>query len=289
MALRPWSVRGCLTGRRSAFLALLGALLVIEIVLRFILGNYCMSDFLGRSTDREVCTETLPGAEATYTGWLWRVAPSSIHINRNGARGADFPDDLGETLRIVTLGDSFTFGQGVDDGQAFPAVLERTLRSIGIELRVLNFGVPGHSLANSVALLRRKGLRFAPDVVLVTHFASEATPHPSMCADLEEDEQGLALPPRPAPTPSEVARDLPPPERAPFLVRFLFSNDYIFDAVRLAVHAANSFDEFESWRRPNGEPQPPPNRPCRDLAWSRPSWRRRRRRHLLTWRRIRVP
>jgi hypothetical protein len=44
------------------------------------------------------------------------------------------------------LGDSVTFGYGVDQTQSFPAELERLLNQSG-KYEVINAGVPGYSLA----------------------------------------------------------------------------------------------------------------------------------------------
>jgi hypothetical protein len=69
----------------------------------------------------------------------------------------------GGTTRIVAIGDSFTFGDEVDDRDTFPAALERDL-SAG---EVLNLGVHGYGHDQMLLRLRREGLAFAPDIVLL--------------------------------------------------------------------------------------------------------------------------
>jgi hypothetical protein len=43
---------------------------------------------------------------------------------------------------VLTFGDSFTFGWGVDIDESWPKVLEKKLRSLGVDVEVLNCGQP---------------------------------------------------------------------------------------------------------------------------------------------------
>ncbi|TDI23313.1 MAG: arylesterase [Acidobacteria bacterium] len=62
---------------------------------------------------------------------------------------------------LVVLGDSLTAGLGLDPDQAYPALLERRLRSEGSDLRVVNAGQSGDT---SAAGLRRAEWSLAGDV-----------------------------------------------------------------------------------------------------------------------------
>lgn len=64
--------------------------------------------------------------------------------------------------RYAYLGDSFTFGMGVNDAETFTEILA----SRGTAQH-LNFGVPGYSTDQEVLYLEEKVARFQPDVVVL--------------------------------------------------------------------------------------------------------------------------
>jgi acyl-CoA thioesterase-1 len=52
---------------------------------------------------------------------------------------------------VVFLGDSLTAGLGLDENQAYPALLDRDLRKDGVPARVINAGVSGDTTAGGLA------------------------------------------------------------------------------------------------------------------------------------------
>lgn len=69
-------------------------------------------------------------------------------------------------ILIVAMGDSLTVGYGVDETQAFPALLERKLRSTGYDSRIISAGVNGEKSGEALSRVDRV-LKLRPDIVIV--------------------------------------------------------------------------------------------------------------------------
>jgi len=102
--------------------------------------------------------------------------------NADGLRDRDYPSPKPPgRRRVLVLGDSFTFGQGVfDDGAVFPSLIEDQLaRSTPLPgvgaIDVLNGGVGGSLTGDWLVLWNRIAPRFDPDVVLIVFFLRDGT------------------------------------------------------------------------------------------------------------------
>jgi lysophospholipase L1-like esterase len=84
----------------------------------------------------------------------------------------------GNSLRIVALGDSFTWGDKIATSDStWPALLERWLAErLDQTVEVINLGRNGFTTANEAEMLRRVGWQFAPDVVLLQFFINDVLP-----------------------------------------------------------------------------------------------------------------
>lgn len=91
------------------------------------------------------------------------------HVNAAGLRGAEVRSRDPGSPRILAMGGSTTWGHKVDDDETWPAALERSLRSAGLEhVEVLNGGVSGWGLEQIVLALEQRYVReFEPDLILV--------------------------------------------------------------------------------------------------------------------------
>ena len=96
---------------------------------------------------------------------------TELVTNGDGLRSrSDYAIEKPEnTLRIVGLGDSGIFGWGVEQDEPFPAVLEKNLnaRNDGTHYEVLNLGVPAYNTWQEVEMLKYKGLKYKPDIVVL--------------------------------------------------------------------------------------------------------------------------
>ena len=104
----------------------------------------------------------------------------SVAISTNGAGLRGIRDyALGKPAgiyRIVMLGDSFLFGEGVEDDQVVSAVLERSLNDGSDSNRnyeVLNFGVSGIGQAEELVTYHARGKIYDPDAVILFYFEND--------------------------------------------------------------------------------------------------------------------
>ena len=92
---------------------------------------------------------TLPGLSYELAPDKWKRSHGTvIRTNHHGMREREIPmEKPASVVRVVALGDSYTFGFGVRAHLAYPRRLEDLLnqRSPGRRFQVLNFGVGGYS------------------------------------------------------------------------------------------------------------------------------------------------
>ena len=86
----------------------------------------------------------------------------TIRINNLGLRGKDLEEY--SSRRILFLGDSFTFGSGVEEGKTFPMLIDYAL---GDNISVVNAGQPGYGIYQMEALFRRLAPLVRPELLIV--------------------------------------------------------------------------------------------------------------------------
>ena len=103
---------------------------------------------------------------------FWRVPAGSDRLNTNslGLRGLEFsPLKEPGVFRIITLGDSCTWGFGVEQTYEYPWLLQKILnmQPVPIIFEVQNAGIPGYSSLQGLRYLRSELVHYEPDVVTV--------------------------------------------------------------------------------------------------------------------------
>ncbi len=132
-------------------------------------GPAHLGHMIRRAERRRIVYELKPGLRVSYQGAVTTT-------NGQGFRG---PEVLSSkrpgTYRIVGIGDSFMFGQGVNDEQPYLAVLAELLARARPERswEVVNTAVPGYNTAMEVETLEAKGLAYAPDLVVIDFVAND--------------------------------------------------------------------------------------------------------------------
>jgi len=103
----------------------------------------------------------IPGArKALY----WHDVLHVYDVNQM-RRTEPFPPKQPGRPRIVVLGDSLTYGWGIEPEWSYPSQLERALAS-HYEVEVLNLGVPGHASEEVLSVASRFLPRLEPDLVI---------------------------------------------------------------------------------------------------------------------------
>jgi len=77
------------------------------------------------------------------------------------------PNDV---IRIILLGDSFTEGGGVDDGETYDAQLTKLLPT---KYEVINMGRSGTGTAQQLPFLKEVGLKLSPDIVILFFYQND--------------------------------------------------------------------------------------------------------------------
>ncbi len=105
--------------------------------------------------------ELVPGSAAFEDNAWYR-------INADGIRDRDFPLAKPEgALRIAAVGDSVTFGLGLELEETWPKQLERELRRTHPHAEVINFGVMGYNTPQEAERIEEKVLKYSPDLIIV--------------------------------------------------------------------------------------------------------------------------
>lgn len=110
-----------------------------------------------------------PGASAHLMG-------VNVEINSDGLRDDERREE-GAYRKVIFLGDSLTFGWGVEERDGFAHRLEQLL-SAREPTEVLNFGTGNYNTTQEVELFLEKGLSYEPDQVVVFYFINDAEPVP---------------------------------------------------------------------------------------------------------------
>ncbi len=154
-----------------------------EIVLRW-KGTY--STWVERNFGKYVS----PYATPYLANWYWLRRPNdattykqpefdfALITNSFGIRDIEHPSEKPENeFRIITLGDSFTEGQGAAYENSYVKQLEKRLNASCApnHIRIINGGVAGSDPFYSFTLLRDKLLTYKPDLVTVAMNASDIT------------------------------------------------------------------------------------------------------------------
>lgn len=116
-----------------------------------------------------------------YTDWELIPSASGIgalgeayFINADGYRGEQrsMQKQPGVT-RIIIIGDSFTYGMGVNLEDTYPKQLETILNRNGSCCEVFNFGIIGYNMWQYNELLARETLPYHPEIIILALYQND--------------------------------------------------------------------------------------------------------------------
>ncbi len=153
----------------AIFFAVLAAVLIAELVMRFaspipyMYPRYKFSPQYGSSLfeNRQMVHER-PG--------MWKFLYTT---NNYQYRGPSIPiSNTYDKWNIVILGDSYSFGMGVNDGEEFAMVMAKELRN---EFNIINLGVGGWGLTQEIRRYYEFGQLYAPSLVILAFCNNDPT------------------------------------------------------------------------------------------------------------------
>jgi len=113
--------------------------------------------------------ELVPGSEKFSKG-------ANIKINSYGMRDDEpLHGDVNSECNVLILGDSYTFGFGVEGHETYANVLENLLTSHTSHkaVQVLNLGVGGYSSRDEALVLKYKGLEWDPELIVIGYVLND--------------------------------------------------------------------------------------------------------------------
>jgi lysophospholipase L1-like esterase len=89
-------------------------------------------------------------------------------VNTAGGRGPEWPEQKSAAaIRILAIGESSTYGAANPEDFTWPVLLEKTLKAqYGLNVEVLNFGVPGQRIKGLLQYVPAVLDKYQPDVVV---------------------------------------------------------------------------------------------------------------------------
>ena len=154
-------------GAVSTVLGVMSALVLMEGLLRV----FDVAPTDGVTTVTEAEFRSVPGLLAPGQALIDRHVPAlphRVHVNSLGYRGRELARNkaTGE-IRILMVGDSFTYGDFVNDEETLPAQLERELQRWCAGIVVVNAGIGGTTIDTHARMVER-ALPLGPDLVIET-------------------------------------------------------------------------------------------------------------------------
>ena len=165
----PFRYRAIAAKVALALASVIVTLACVEVVVRFLSppGDSRTDNFRLISSgyyERHEVVGWLPSKNVAGSHKRVGSFDTTFRTNSRGLRDREHALEKSPSVpRIVVLGDSFTWGYGVNDDEVYPAVMQSLLH--GVE--VINLGVTAFGTRQEFEYLKLEGLRYQPDTVIL--------------------------------------------------------------------------------------------------------------------------
>jgi hypothetical protein len=161
------------TSKRKTGLWLLTTLVTVAVMLvlgEILIGLASPSEYLYPRYQFSAQYGFIPFANVTMVHGIPRKFEFRYTVNSMQSRGEVVPPHAGGLPDIVVLGDSYSFGMGVADGEEFPTVMRTHLAG---RANVINLGEPGWGLTQEIRRYYDTGARYDPRIVVLQFCAND--------------------------------------------------------------------------------------------------------------------
>lgn len=181
-------------------LVLVSLFIIGEIILRLkdpernMFLTHPLTPCIRESNNPGLAYEFIPNTKCIFKG-------TEVKINSQGLRDYDY--DLGKKssiARIIVLGDSYTFGWGVELNESYSKILEFNLNKNNKRYEVINFGMPSHNTMQEARLLEIKAINYKPNLIIIGYTSGDPECYWDFCnetlikATYKAYEKRLSLP-----------------------------------------------------------------------------------------------
>ena len=160
-------------------ITLLFFMVFLEIITR--IGYNCFSDYNTEMWRYAVEIKqpsnnlNLPFEHAPYRKAF--LYGAEINTNNEGFRAdRDYTlNKSGDTFRILVLGDSVALGWGVNFNETYSQLLEKKFNQLNTtNFEVINLGIGNYNTAMELEILKDKGLKYNPDLIILGYYINDA-------------------------------------------------------------------------------------------------------------------
>ena len=169
-------------------------LLIVRIVIvlqkkdaALLIGSVCFClvsiEIFLRAWNPFIAKPALKQIHQASSVYSWELIPNArgvgrlgeaININSHGYRGAELLlSNTAERCRIMAIGDSFTFGMGVNSEATYAKQLEAMLNKRQKKCEVINSGVIGYRMWQNYEVLKHKAPLLKPDLIILGVFLND--------------------------------------------------------------------------------------------------------------------